>query len=356
MPKEVYRFASIAPRAGRIRIAGAVAMLLLGSIALAAADAVGDFYQGRAVDLYIGYSVGGAYDLYARVIGRHLGAHIPGNPTLVPKNLEGAGSLRLANYLYRVAPKDGSAIGTIGRGIAFDPLLIGQGDAFDAQKFNWIGSANNEVSVCVAMRQSGITKFEDLFTKDLTVGGTGTSADTDQFPRVLNSVLGTHFKIVEGYPGGNDIILAMERGEVAGRCGWSWSSVKSTHKSWIDDKRMIVLIQLSLAKHPELPDVPLVMDFAKTDEQRQILKLAFARNVMGRPYLAPPNVPADRVAALRDAFSATMADKDFRAETDKLDLEINPVSGSDVEKLVKDIYATPADVVAKAKAAAAAGK
>jgi tripartite-type tricarboxylate transporter receptor subunit TctC len=361
MRKQDHRFGAIRSRQPRIRkiIASKAAALVmfigvfLGLVALgaASADAVGDFYKGRPIDLYIGYSVGGAYDLYARVIGRHLGAHLPGNPTLVPKNLEGAGSLRLANYLYRVAPHDGSAIGTIGRGIAFDPLLIGQGDAFDAQKFNWIGSANNEVSVCVAMRQSGITKFEDLFTKDLTVGGTGTN--TDQFPRVLNSVLGTHFKIVEGYPGGNDVVLAMERGEVAGRCGWSWSSVKSTHKSWIDDKRMIVLIQLSLAKHPELPDVPLVMDFAKTDEQRQILKMVFARNVMGRPYLAPPNVPADRAAALRDAFTATMADKDFRAEADKTNLEINPVSGADVEKLVKEVYATPPDVVAKAKAAAA---
>jgi tripartite-type tricarboxylate transporter receptor subunit TctC len=329
--------------------------LVIGAAAQGAGDAAG-FYKGRALDLYIGYSVGGAYDLYARVIGRHLGAHVPGNPTLVPKNLEGAGSLRLANYLYRVAPRDGSAIGTIGRGIAFDPLLIGQGDAFDAQRFNWIGSANNEVSVCVALRQSGIAKFEDLFAKELTVGGTGTSADTDQFPRVLNSVLGTHFKIVEGYPGGNDIILAMERGEVAGRCGWSWSSVKSTHKSWIEDKRMVVLVQLSLTKHPDLPDVPLVMDFAKTDEQRQILKILFARNVMGRPYLAPPNVPADRVAALREAFAATMTDKDFLAEAAKTDLEINPVSGAEVEKLVKEVYAEPADIIAKAKAAAAAGK
>jgi tripartite-type tricarboxylate transporter receptor subunit TctC len=311
-----------------------------------------DFYKGRNVDLYIGYSVGGAYDLYARVIGRHLGAHITGAPTLVPKNFEGAGSLRLANFLYRVAPQDGSAIGTIGRGIAFDPLLIGQGDAFDAQKFGWIGSANNEVSVCVARSDSGITKFEDLFTKELTVGGTGTSADTDQFPRVLNHVLGTHFKIVEGYPGGNDVMLAMERGEVQGRCGWSWSSVKSTHKSWVDDKRMVVLIQLSLSKHPELSDVPLVMDFAKTDKQRQILKMVFARNVMGRPYLAPPNLPANRLAALRDAFMATMEDKDFLAEAGKAQLEINPVSGADVETLVKDVYATPAVVVAEAKAAA----
>jgi hypothetical protein len=144
----------------------------------------------------------------------------------------------------------------------------------------------------------------------------------------------------------------MERGEVQGRCGWSWSSVKSTYKAWIDDKRMIVLIQLSLAKHPELPDVPLVMDFAKTDEQRQILKMIFARNVMGRPYLAPPSVPADRVAALREAFSATMTDHDFRAEADKTDLEINPVSGAEVEQLVKEVYATPPELIAKAKAAA----
>ena len=191
-----------------------------------AAQEPAGFYKNRNIDLYIGYSVGGAYDFYAREIGRHMGAHIPGNPTLVPKNMEGAGSLRLANYLYRVAPQDGSAFGTIGRGIAFDPLLIGKADAFDAEKFSWIGSANNETSVCVAIKDSGITKFEDLFARELTVGGTGASADTDQFPRVLNGVLGTHFKIVEGYPGGNDVVLAMERGEVQGRCGWSWSSVK----------------------------------------------------------------------------------------------------------------------------------
>ena len=228
-----------------------------GQRVIAAAQSPADFYKNRNVDEYIGYSTGGAYDFYARVIGRHMGAHIPGNPTLIPRNMEGAGSLRLANWLYRVAPQDGSAFGTFGRGIAFDPLLIGKGDQFDAQKFNWLGSANNEVSVCVALKDSGITKFEDLFTKELTVGGTGTSADTDQFPRVLNNVLGTHFKIVEGYPGGNDVVMAMERGEVNGRCGWSWSSVKSTHKSWIDEKKMIVLVQLSLNKHPELPDVPL---------------------------------------------------------------------------------------------------
>ena len=330
----------------------AVALLLAAATPFAAAQGVADFYKNRNVDEYIGYSTGGAYDFYARVIGRHMGAHIPGHPTLIPRNMEGAGSLRLANWLYRVAPQDGSVFATIGRGIAFDPLLIGQGDAFDAQKFNWIGSANNEVSVCVALKDSGIAKFDDLFTKPLTVGGTGTSADTDQFPRVLNNVLGTHFKVIEGYPGGNEVVLAMERGEVNGRCGWSWSSVKATHKAWIDEKKMIVLVQLSLNKHPELPDVPSVLDFAKTDEQRAILKMVFARQVMGRPYVAPPNAPADRIAALRQAFTATMQDKDFLAEADKTQLEVNPVSGEDVEKLVKDVYATPADIVVKAKEAA----
>jgi tripartite-type tricarboxylate transporter receptor subunit TctC len=329
-----------------------VAALTLGFAGGANAQSPAEFYKNRNVDEYVGYSTGGAYDFYARVIARHMGAHIPGNPTLVPRNMEGAGSLRLANWLYRVAPRDGSVFGTIGRGIAFDPLLIGKGDQFDATQFNWLGSANNEVSVCVAMKDSGITKFEDLFTKELTVGGTGTSADTDQFPRVLNGALGTHFKIIEGYPGGNDVVLAMERGEVSGRCGWSWSSVKTTHKSWIDEKKMVVLVQLSLDKHPELPDVPLVTDFAKTDEQRQILKMVFARQVMGRPFVAPPNMPADRVAALRKAFMDTMTDKDFLAEADKTELEVNPVSGEEVEKLVKEVYATPPDIVAKAKEAA----
>jgi tripartite-type tricarboxylate transporter receptor subunit TctC len=336
-----------------VRVIAAVLLAVIAPAALALAQGIADFYKGRDMDLYIGYSTGGAYDFYARVIGRYMGHHIPGNPTLVPKNMEGAGSLRLANFLYRVAPHDGSALGTIGRGIAFDPLLLGQGDAFDAQKFSWIGSANNEVSVCVTLKDSGITKFEDLFTKEVTVGGTGTSADTDQFPRVLNATLGTHFKIVEGYPGGNDVLLAMERGEVKARCGWSWSSVKTTRKEWLDDKRLVILVQLSLTKHPELPDVPLVTDFAKTDEQRAILKLIFARNVMGRPYVAPPNLPPERLATLRQAFMDTMKDKDFLAEADKAQLEVNPVSGEDVEKLVKDVYATPPDIIAKTKAAAA---
>jgi tripartite-type tricarboxylate transporter receptor subunit TctC len=327
---------------------GAVAAVVSLPAVLAQAQSPAEFYKGKNVDLYIGYSVGGAYDLYARVLARHLGKHIPGNPTITPKNMEGAGSLRLANWLYNVGPKNGTALGTIGRGTAFDPLLGSKGAVFQADKFTWIGSANNEVSVCVAWKTSGIGKFEDVFGRELIVGGTGQAADTDQFPRVLNGVLGTKFKIVTGYPGGNDITLAMERGEVMGRCGWSWSSVLSTHKRWIDDKSINILVQMSLNKHPGLPDVPLVMDFARSEEQRQIFKLIFARQVMGRPYLAPGGLPKDRADALRNAFARTMEDREFLADAEKSQLEITPVTGEEIDKLVKDLHQTPKAIAAKA--------
>jgi tripartite-type tricarboxylate transporter receptor subunit TctC len=332
-------------------LGGAVAAVLALAPVLASpayAQSPAQFYKGRNVDLYIGYSAGGAYDLYARLIARHLGKHIPGNPTIVPRNMEGAGSLRLANWLYNVAPKDGGAIGTIGRGTPFDPLLGSKGAQFQADKFTWIGSANNEVSICVAWKSSGITKLEDVLTKELIVGGTGQAADTDQFPRILNGVLGTKFKIVTGYPGGNDITLALERGEVKGRCGWSWSSVLATQKRWVDDKSITILVQLSLNKHPDLPDVPLIMDFAKTEDQQQIFKLIFARQVMGRPYLAPPGVPTDRAEALRKAFMDTMKDPEFLADAERSQLEITPVSGADVERLVKETQQTPKALTDKA--------
>jgi tripartite-type tricarboxylate transporter receptor subunit TctC len=323
-------------------------VLLISTLSAAHAQDLAAFYKSRNLNMEIGYSAGGGYDVYARMLARHIGKHIPGNPTVVTKNLEGAGSLRLANWLYNIAPKDGTEMGTIGRGVAFDPLLGNKAAQFDAQKFNWIGSANNEVSVCVAWQGSGVTKFEELYTKQMTVGGTGGGSDTDVFPQILNAVLGTKMKIITGYPGGNDVNLAMERGEVAGRCGWSWSSVVATHKDWLDQKKIAILVQLGLSKHPELPDVPLVTDLAKTDEQRQILKLIFARQVMGRPFLAPPGIPKERVEALRQAFMDTMKDKDFLAEADKAQLEITPVNGPDVEQLVREVYQTPPAIAAKA--------
>jgi len=331
---------------GRVLAAALVTALPL---SIARAQSPAEFYKGKTVEFYIGYSVGGGYDLYARTIARHIGKHIPGNPTVVPKNMEGAGSLRLANWLFRVGAKDGSVIGTIGRGTGFDPILGQQGAQFDGTKFTWLGSANNEVSVCVSWNAtSGIAKFEDLLSKEMTVGGTSSSADTDQFPRIMNGVLGTKMRIVSGYPGGNDVVLAMERGEVKGRCGWSWSSVVSTHRVWLDEKKMTVLAQLALQKHPDLPDVPLIIDLAKTDEQKQILKLIFARQVMGRPYLAPPGIPADRAAALRQAFMDTMTDKDFLADAEKAQLEITPVDGAGIQKLVTEVYQTPPEVAKKA--------
>jgi tripartite-type tricarboxylate transporter receptor subunit TctC len=333
----------------------AVAALLQVSIAplgaqvsRAQAQDAAAFFKGRNVNMEIGYSAGGGYDVYARSIARFMGKHIAGAPAVIPKNMQGAGSLRLANWLYTAAPKDGTEIATIGRGIAFDPLLGNKNAQFDAAKFTWLGSATNEVSVCVVWQDSGIAKFDDLYSKPMTVGGTGGGADTDVFPQILNAVLGTKMKVIAGYPGGNDVNLAMERGEVQGRCGWSWSSVQATHKDWLAQKKIVVLVQLALSKHPDLPDVPLVTDLAKTDEQRQILKLIFARQVMGRPYLAPPGVPKERAEALRQAFLDTMKDKEFLAEADTAQLEINPVSGPQIEKLVSEVYQTPPDIAAKA--------
>ena len=330
------------------RVTAASAILVVLAVA-ANAQPPAEFYKGKTVDMMIGYSVGGGYDVYARMISRHLGNHIPGNPNVTPKNMEGAGSLRLANWLYNVAPKTGTVMGTIGRGTGFDPLFGHKAAQFDGTRFNWIGSANDEVSVCVVWTdRTKVTKFEDLLTHPITVGGTGAAADTDQFPRIINAVLGTKMKIITGYPGGNDVNLAMERGEVDGRCGWSWSSVVSTRAHWLKENKITILMQLSLEKHPDLPKVPLITDLAKTDEQRALLRLIFARQALGRPYLAPPGVPADRVAALRKAFMDTMKDKAFLAEADKAQLEITPVSGEEVQKLVAEVYQTPAEIVKKA--------
>jgi tripartite-type tricarboxylate transporter receptor subunit TctC len=326
-------------------------LLVLATLAPSRAESVADFYKGRSVDVYVGYSTGGGYDIYARMLARHMGRFIPGNPTLVTKNMEGAGSLRLANWLANAAPRDGSVFGTIGRGTAFDPILGQPGAQFTASEFSWLGSMNQEVSICAAWHDAGVATFEDLRRKELVVGAVSNNDDTGQFARVINTVLGTKLKIVAGYPGGNDVVLAMERGEVKGRCGWSWSSVLAARPTWWKEGKIVILVQLALEKHPDLPDVPLVTDLAQNPAQRQMLRMIFARQAMGRPFLAPPGVPAERVAALRKAFMDTMADKEFLADAAKAKLEINPLDGDKVEALVKEIYATPADVAKQAAAA-----
>jgi tripartite-type tricarboxylate transporter receptor subunit TctC len=314
------------------------------------AQTVEEFYSGNTIDLYIGYSVGGGYDLYARMLAAHMGKHIPGNPTIVPRNMEGAGSLRMANWLYNVGPRDGTAFGVFARGLPFAPLLESEGAEYDPTKFNYIGSMNEEVSICATWHTTGVDTFEKLQTTEVVVGGTGPDSDTDQFPKVVNGVLGTKMRVVSGFPGGNDIVLAMERGEVGGRCGWSWSSVKATHPDWVTDGKINILFQMSMNKHADLPDIPLIMDLAETEEQKQILQLIFARQTLGRPFAAPPEVPEDRLQALRDAFMATLEDPEFLAAAQEADLEITPVSGEDVQALVAEIYETPPEIAAKAAA------
>ena len=311
------------------------------------AQAPAEFYRGKTIDVYIGTSVGGGYDAYARMLSRHIGKYIPGNPTVVPKNMEGGGGMRLANFLYNAAAKDGLIFGTFNRGTGFDPLFGNRSAQFEATKFNWLGSTNNEVSVCVAWHSHGVTAYQDVLSRELVVGASGPAADTFQFPKIANAVLGTKFKIITGYPGGNDIDLAMERGEVQGRCGWSWTSVKATHPTWLPQKRINILFQMGLDKHPDLPETPLIMDLARNDEERAIFKLIFGRQVMAWPFATPPGVPAERVAMLRKAFADTLRDRDFLADAGKGNFEVRPVAGETVQALVQDIYDTPPAVVQK---------
>lgn len=330
-------------------LSSAIAIFWLSPMPLQA-QTPAEFYKGRTIELDISSSVGGGYDAHARMLARHMPKHIPGNPTIVPKNVEGAGGLRLANLLYNIAPKDGSTFGIFYRSNAFEPLFGNTAAQFDATRFTWIGSASNEVSVCVSWHTSGVSTYEDMLTKELVVGASGPGADTFLFTKIINGVLGTRMRMVLGYPGSNELSLAMERGETGGRCGWSWSSLRVSHKRWVDEKKVNVLLQIALGKHPDLPDVPLVLDLAKTDEQRSVLKLIFARQVVAYPFVAPPGIPADRTAVLRNAFMATMVDKDFLADAEKANLEIRPVPGIEIESLTRDVYASPAALVQKAAA------
>jgi tripartite-type tricarboxylate transporter receptor subunit TctC len=345
----------------RIGIRVRTAFCAVGAVALgtalapaARADATADFYKSHPVQVIIGYTAGGGYDLYARVLARHMGRHLPGGGSLVPQNMPGAGSVKAANYIYSVAPKDGSVFGTFGRGEAVDPL-IGNGEAhFDARKFTWIGSVTAETSVCVTWNTSKVKTWEDALKTDFTVGGEGAGSDPDIFAMVMKNVFGAKMKLVTGYPGGNEINLAMERGEVDGRCGWSWSSVLSTKSSWLKDKKINVFIQMAMKKNKEI-DAPLIMDLAKNEHQRQILTLFFSRQEMGRPFAAPPNLPADRKKALIDAFNATMKDKGFLDDSKKQKLEVDPVDAQELTKLVDDIYKTPKETLEEGKRIVAQG-
>ena len=337
-------------RASRFHSA-ALAALLTAAVALPtparAQDAIADFYKGKTVSMVIGLSPGGGYDIYARIIGRHLARNIPGQPSFVPRNMTGAGGLVAANHLYNVAPKDGTVLGAPQRGVPFEPLT-GSGESkaqFDPLKFEWIGSANSETSIAVAWHTAGITSYKDLLTKEIVFAGTGAGTESVVMPYVMGNLLGFKVKVIAGYPGGSEMDLAMERGEVGGRGTYSWSSFVAKRMDWLRDKQVVILYQQALVKHPDLPDVPLVLDLAKNEADRQILELEMIPLLFGRPYMAPPGTPKDRVAALRKAFDDTMKDPLFIAESEKTKLEIEPVSGQQLEELLKKAYATPKALV-----------
>src|SRR5687768_6146164 len=309
-----------------------------------------EFYAGKTVRLYIGSSVGGGYDLHGRLLARHIGRHIPGNPTIVPINMDGAGSLRLVNWLYSAAPKDGTAFAIVNRGVAFVPLLGESGLAqFDPRRFHWIGSANDEVGVCVAVARTGIRDFAQLKERELVVGNTGEGADGTFMATMVRDLLGAKLRAVAGYPGGNEIYLAMERGEVDGMCGLAWSTIKSARPQWLEQRWVNVLLQIGLRKHPDLPEVPWVMDLAQDAQERALLRLILLRGAFGRPFVVPPGTAPERIATLKAAFVATMSDTTYLAEAQRTRAEVGPVSGEALEALIAEAYAAPPALVARAR-------
>ena len=304
------------------------------------------FYKGRSVQLLIGFSPTGGYDTYARTLARYMGKHIPGNPTVVPQNMPGAGGLKVANYIYNVAPKDGTAFAIFARGIPMERLLgRTAGHQFDATKFTWIGSITDEPSVCVFWHQSGIKTWEDMKTKTYKLGGSGILTDLDIYSNVLHNVFDLKSRLISGFPGGSEVVLSMQRREVDGRCGWSWSSLAGLDRQLLDQKLVTVPVQLATEKIAELPDVPLVIDLTDDPKEKDALRLIFSRQIMARPFAAPPGMPPDRVKVLRDAFDATMKDPEFLTEMRRMKLEVRPVPGAKLDELVREVYSYPADVV-----------
>ncbi len=323
----------------------ALLALLLALPQGAMAQSVADFYRGKNLNLIVGYSAGGGYDTYSRILARHLGKHIPGNPSIVVQNMPGAGSLKFANYLYNVAPKDGTTIGTFSRGMPMEPLIGGTNVQFDATKFTWLGSGTNETSVFVAWHTAPVKTWNDIVTKPFTVGGEGSGSDPDIYALLLKNAFGAKLKLISGYPGTAEIAIALERGEVDTRASWSWTSLKTLRPQWLAEKKVVLPVQLSLTKGTELQDVPLITEFADTEKKKQMLRLVLSRQEMARPYAAPPGLPPERAAALRKAFDDAWADPDLIAEMKARGQEVNPVSGAEIDRLLAELYATPKDVV-----------
>lgn len=318
---------------------------ILMSAADVSAETAEQFYRGKTITLQIGYAPGGGYDVYARQFAKHFGAHVPGKPSVVTQNVPGAGSLKLANTLYNSAPRDGTVIGAIGREQVTAPLFGVEGAQFDAKKINWIGNLDSAASLCVAWHATPFRTMDQVREREMIVGGTGPASITVVLPTALNHVLGYKFKVISGFPGGNDITLALERGEVEGRCGWSYASIKSTQPAWITEKKIRFLAASAFKRLPELPEVPSVLELAQTEADRQVIALILAGQVMARPFIAPPEIPKERLAALRAAFSATVRDPQFLAEAEKQGLELDPMDWEEMTETIKRLYDTPPPVV-----------
>jgi tripartite-type tricarboxylate transporter receptor subunit TctC len=330
-------------------------MLCAALPAQAQAQAQGDvavFYKGKVVRLLVGIGVGSGYDINARLVARYLPKYIPGNPTVIVQNQPGAGSLSMTNQLYAGGPFDGTAIGASFNGLPTTPLLQPAGARFEAVKLNWVGSTNRETQAMYVWHTAPIEKLGDLTTTEMIVGAQAPGSTQYDYPKLAEKLFGWRFKVITGYEATPKIHLAMERGEVHGT--WAnWSTLKAISEQWIKDKKIRILAQWALRKHPEMPDVPLILDQAKTPEQKQSLDLALARLEFGRPFFMPPNVPAERVNAIRRAFDAVMKDKEFRDEADKLKIEIDPLGGEQVAALIEQIYKTPAATVERVRDAMA---
>lgn len=317
------------------------------TVPAAAADPIEDFYRGRKLDLIIGYSSGGTYDLYARLVARHLGSHIPGAPQIVPRNMPGAGSRAAAFWVANIGPKDGSILATGDQSLSVAQAMGDKQLTVDTTKLIYIGNPNAENNTTTVWHTTGVRTIDDAKTREVTVGATGGSTSS-QYPKLMNALLGTRFKVILGYPGGNDINIAMERGEVDGRGSNSWASWKSTRADWLRDKKINILVQIGLQKAADLLDVPLMMDLATNDEDRRIMKLFSASGSIGRPIYTSPGVPEERVKALRAAFAAMVKDEKFLADAHTANLDIEFVSGEDMQRIVAEIVATPKPIAERA--------
>jgi tripartite-type tricarboxylate transporter receptor subunit TctC len=324
---------------------GVVALVAL--IQPAAAQDAAPYFKGKVIHLIVGSAPGGGYDAYSRVISEHMKKHIPGNPTIVIQNMPGAGSLVATNYIANVAPKDGTVIGAVNGLISTDLLIYPERTKFDPRKLQWLGSALRENHVGVVRSESPVKTFDDALTQELIISGTGGA--TNSYPALTNAILGTKFKIISGYTGTAQGMLAIERGEVDGNVGITWASVKATQSAAMRDGKLKVFVQFGLKKHPELPDVPWIFAYANNADDRAGLRLVLSNQEFGRPYIAPQGTPAAAVAILRKAFDATMADPEFLADAEKRKLDIDPTPGGEIHSIIEETYKTPPDVIARVK-------